>query len=148
MTGRKPKKEYPKNLRLIKYYDIKTNKAYSFITNNFKLAAKTIADIYKDKWQIELFFKWIKQNLKIKSFLGTTKNAMLIQIWVAMIAYLLISYIKFQANSTFSLLHLTRMIRETLFYRLALFDILTLNLEEIRKIPLIEDTFYQLRLSY
>jgi len=65
-----------------------------FLTNNFKLSAFTITQIYKSRWQIELFFKWIKQNLKIKSFLGTNKNAVLSQIWVAMCYYLLLAYIK------------------------------------------------------
>lgn len=81
-------------LRKIGYRDPITNKQYYFLTNNFKLAAKTIADIYKDRWQIELFFKWIKQNLKIKSFIGTTKNAVMSQIWVALCTYLLIYYFK------------------------------------------------------
>ena len=81
-------------LRKIGYRDPITNKQYYFLTNNFKLAAKTIVDIYKDRWQIELFFKWIKQNLKIKSFIGTTKNAVMSQIWVALCTYLLIYYFK------------------------------------------------------
>ena len=81
-------------LRKIGYRDPITNKQYYFLTNNFKLAAKTIADIYKDRWQIELFFKWIKQNLKIKSFIGTTNNAVMSQIWVALCTYLLIYYFK------------------------------------------------------
>jgi IS4 transposase len=70
---------------MIRYYDYETEKIYIFITNNFKLAAKTIANIYKSRWQVELFFKWIKQNLKIKSFLGTSRNAVMSQFWVAMI---------------------------------------------------------------
>ncbi|NRA22874.1 MAG: IS4 family transposase [Oleispira sp.] len=87
-------KAYQGLLRKIGYRDPITNKQYYFLTNNFKVAAKTIADIYKDRWQIELFFKWIKQNLKIKSFIGTTKNAVMSQIWVALCTYLLIYYFK------------------------------------------------------
>ena len=84
----KQREKYPSKLRLIGYWDSKTNKTYQFLTNNLKLAAITIALIYKSRWDIELFFKWIKQNLKIKSFLGTSKNAVLSQIWIAMTYYL------------------------------------------------------------
>lgn len=125
--------DYPEQFRMVKYYDIKTNKLYTFITNNFKLAAKTIADIYKSRWQVELFFKWIKQNLKIKSFLGTSKNAVMSQIWVAMIVYLLVSYIKFQTKSNLSILEFTRILRATLFQRIALIDLLSLNFNNLRK---------------
>ena len=102
--------KYPKKLRQIKYWDKEKRKIYTYLTNNFHLTAKQIADIYKERWQIELFFKWIKQNLKIKTFLGTSKNAVLSQIWVAMIYYLLLAYIKFQTKFKKSLLELTWMI--------------------------------------
>lgn len=87
--------KYLGRLRLIEFFDDKSGKTYQFITNNFKFAATSIAEIYKQRWQIELFFKWIKQNLKIKHFLGTSQNAVMSQIWVAMIHYLLVAYIKF-----------------------------------------------------
>ncbi len=103
------------------------------MTNNFKLAATTIAQIYKSRWQIELFFKWIKQNLKIKSFLGTSKNAVLTQIWVAMCYYLILTYIKYQTKYGYSLLQLSRVIRETLFERKSLIDILTLMPEKLKQ---------------
>jgi Transposase DDE domain/Domain of unknown function (DUF4372) len=127
LTCKNSLKAYSEKLRMVKYYDIETNKVYTFITNNFKLAAKTIADIYKDRWQVELFFKWIKQNLKIKSFLGTTPNAVMSQIWVAMTAYLIYSYIKFQTKSAFSILDFSRMIKETLFQKVSILDLLSLN---------------------
>jgi IS4 transposase len=98
LTVEKSRHSYPKILRLVSYTNPETGKEYEFLTNNMKLAASTIAAIYKSRWQIELFFKWIKQNLKIKSFLGTSKNAVLSQIWVAMCYYLLLSYIKFQTK--------------------------------------------------
>jgi len=79
-TREKTYTDYPEHLRMVRYYDLKTEKLYTFITNNFKLTAKTIANIYKDRWQVKLFFKWIKQNLKIKNFLGTSKNAVMTQI--------------------------------------------------------------------
>lgn len=124
--------KYPKQLRRIKYYDDERKKTLTFLTNNFKLAATTIAQIYRSRWQIELFFKWIKQNLKIKSFLGTSKNAVLIQIWIAMCYYLLLTYIKYQTKYGYSLLQLSRVIRETLFERKNLIDILTLRPERLR----------------
>ena len=120
----KQRQKYPGKLRLIGFYDFNNNKTYMFLTNNFKLAASTIADIYKSRWQIELFFKWIKQNLKIRTFLGTSKNAVLSQIWVAMIYTLLLAYIKFQTKFPSSLLNLSRKIQESLFFRLHLIDVL------------------------
>ncbi|RAP32832.1 hypothetical protein DID80_08470 [Candidatus Marinamargulisbacteria bacterium SCGC AAA071-K20] len=109
------------------FYEHDTNKTYTFLTNNFKLAAITIAHIYKSRWLIELLFKWIKQNLKSKSFLGTSKNAVLFQIWVAIIYTLLLSYIKFQTLFSFSILKLSRLIDETLFFRQHLIDVLGLT---------------------
>lgn len=132
LQGPLTKTKYPKELRLIRYYDEGRKKRLTFLTNNFKLAAITIAQIYKSRWQIELFFKWIKQNLKIKSFLGTSKNAVLTQIWVAMCYYLLLTYIKYQTKYGFSLLQLSRVIREMLFERKAIIDILTLKPDRLK----------------
>lgn len=126
------KAKYSKELRLIRYYDEERQKTLVFLTNNFKLAATTIAQIYKSRWQIELFFKWIKQNLKIKSFLGTSKNAVMTQIWVAMCYYLLLTYIKYQTKYSFSLLYLSRVIREMIFERKAIIDILTLKTDRLK----------------
>ena len=97
------------------YRDPETGKHYIFLTNNFNLAAKTIADIDKARWQVELFFKWIKQNLKIKSFLGTSKNAVMTQIWIALCVYLLLSFIKFQAKLKRSLQQILRVLHLNLF---------------------------------
>ena len=97
-TGVQIAKKCSTRLRRIGYKDATTGKKYIFLTNNFKLSAKTIADIYKARWQVELFFKWIKQNLKIKSFIGTSKNAVLTQIWIAMCVYLLLAIIKLQSK--------------------------------------------------
>lgn len=131
LAGPRTKHHYPKELRIIEFYDEETKKHLTFLTNNMKLAASTIAAIYKSRWQIELFFKWIKQNLKIKSFLGTSKNAVMTQIWVAMSYYLLLTYIKYQTKYAHSLLTLSRLIRETLFERKNLIDILTLKPERL-----------------
>lgn len=108
------KKAYPKKLRLIHHYDAETDKILVFLTNHFTLSALTIANIYKARWQIEVFFKWIKQNLKIKMFFGTSKNAVLTQIWVAMVYYLLLAYIKYQTRYKGSLFYLHKCIKETL----------------------------------
>ena len=132
LTRSKAASDYPEELRMVKYFDLKTEKLYTFITNNFKLAAKTIADIYKDRWKVELFFKWIKQNLKIKSFWGTSENAVMSQICVAMIFYLIVSFIKFQTKSTLSILEFTRIIRATLFERVAFMNLLSLRYKDIR----------------
>ncbi|MDD5006973.1 MAG: IS4 family transposase [Syntrophorhabdaceae bacterium] len=131
LEGPLTRHKYPRDLRLIRFYDEERQKTLTFLTNNFRLAATTIAQIYKSRWQIELFFKWIKQNLKIKSFLGTSKNAVLTQIWVAMCYYLLLTYIKYQTKYGYSLLQLSRMIREMLFDRKSLIDILTVHPEHL-----------------
>ena len=130
----KSRANYPKAFRLVYYTDPVTGKNYEFITNNMKLAASTIAGIYKSRWQIELFFKWIKQNLKIKSFLGTSQNAVLTQIWVAMCYYLMLSYIKFQTKYRHSLQELTRMIASVVMEQRLLIDILSLNEKSVIKV--------------
>lgn len=120
-------KNNPKSLRLIGYIDPETNIKYQFLTNNFELDSYTITQIYKARWNIEIFFKWIKQNLKIKSFLGTSKNAILSQIWCAMIYFLSISFIKYQSKYKNSLFYLHKIIKNTLFYRRSLFEVLSLD---------------------
>ena len=83
-------RNYPRDLREVVYHDTVHNRDYVFLTNNFDLSAQEIADVYKARWQVELFFKWIKQNLKIKTFWGTSRNAVYTQIWVALIVFMLI----------------------------------------------------------
>lgn len=134
LTNFYQKQYYPDNLRLIKYKDPDTKETLIFLTNNFKLSAYTITQIYKSRWQIELFFKWIKQNLKIKSFLGTSKNAVLSQIWIAMCYYLLISYIKYQTKYGYSLLEMTRLFSEALFMKRNLIDLLSLDTKLLKRI--------------
>jgi putative transposase len=108
-------KKCPVPLRRIVYRDAETGKRYVFLTNNFKLSAKTIADIYKARWQVELFFKWIKQNLKIKSFVGTSKNAVMTQIWIALCIYLLLAFLKFQSKLQKSTQLILRLLQLNLF---------------------------------
>ena len=114
-TGTRTAKKCPAPLRRIGYRDPVTGKHYIFLTNNFKLAAKTIADIYKARWDVELFFKWIKQNLKIKSFIGTSKNAVMTQIWIALCIYLLLAFIKFQSKLKKSMQQILRLLQINLF---------------------------------
>jgi putative transposase len=123
LTSKKAR-SYDLVLRRVGYRDPETGKHYAFLTNATDLAAATIAQIYHDRWQIELFFKWIKQNLKIKSFLGTSKNAVLSQLWVALCAYLLLAYVKFLAAAGWSMRQLLRLLQLNLFERRGLSDLL------------------------
>ncbi len=113
-----------KPIRRVGYRDELTGKHYVFITNQFRWSAKTIADIYKQRWQVELFFKWIKQNLKIKAFLGTSENAVMTQIMAALCVYLLLAYLKFQSKISKSLQQIIRLLQLNLFTRRSLLDLL------------------------
>ncbi|MBF0558859.1 MAG: IS4 family transposase [Nitrospirae bacterium] len=108
-------KKCPSVLRRIAVWDEENEKAIILLTNNFAFGATTIAAIYKDRWQIEVFFKTIKQNLKIKTFVGTTPNALMIQIWTALIAILVLKYLKFRSTFGWSLSNLVAMLRYNLF---------------------------------
>ena len=98
LTGVKSATDYPQPIRRIKYYDQKTDRTFNFLTNNFAISAQTVADLYRYRWQVELFFKWIKQHLRIKSFFGTSENAVKSQIWIAISVYVLIAIIKKRLN--------------------------------------------------
>lgn len=123
-TGKQAHKTPLRPVRRIGYKDPETNKHYVFITNNFRWSAQTIADIYKQRWQVELFFKWIKQNLKIKSFLGTTENAVMTQVMVALCNYLLLAYLKFKSKAAFSLQKIIRLLQTNLFSRRSLLGLM------------------------
>lgn len=114
-------KLYP--IRRIGYRDPETGQRYVFITNHFDWSAQTIADIYKQRWQVELFFKWIKQNLKIKTFLGNSKNAVLTQVLAALCVYLLIAFMKFQSKITQSMQQIIRLLHTNLFSKRDLISI-------------------------
>ena len=111
-------------LRRIGYRDPQTGKFYQFLTNQFGWSARTIAAIYKDRWQIELFFKAIKQNLKIKTFVGTSRNAVLTQLWIAMITYLLVALARHSARKGWTVQRMLRVIQLNLFERRSLREIL------------------------
>jgi putative transposase len=120
MTGRKTRQTYPGPLRRIRYVNPRDGKVYVFLTNNFTWAASTIARLYKCRWQVELFFKWIKQHLKVKTFLGTSLNAVMTQICIAMIVFVLVALIKHRSQSSLSMLQVQRKIKSSLFHRLDL----------------------------
>ena len=111
-------------LRRVGFRDKETGRYYQFLTNNFALSAATIAAIYKDRWQVELFFKAIKQNLKIKAFVGLSKNAILTQIWIAMISYLLVAFARHSARAGWTVQRILRVIQLNLFERRSLKEIL------------------------
>ncbi len=113
-----------KPIRRIGYRDPDTGKHYVFISNQFNWSAKTIADIYKQRWQVELFFKWIKQNLTIKAFLGTSENAVMTQIMAALCVYLLLAYLKFQSKINKSLQQIICLLQLNLFARRSLLALL------------------------
>jgi len=123
-TSDRSRKNNLRPVRRIGYRDPLTGKHYVFTTNHFDWSAKTIAAIYKQRWQVELFFKWIKQNLKIKAFLGTTNNAVMTQVMVALCIYLILAYLKFQGRISQSLQQITRLIHVNLFARRDLMTLL------------------------
>lgn len=108
-------RKYPAKVRIIKYYDSEHKVTYVFLTNNFELAALTICKLYKQRWQIELFFKWIKQNLHIESFFGQSENAVKLQIWIAICAYLLIVILKKSMNIKTELSQILHFLSNVLF---------------------------------
>ncbi len=115
LTGYYKKKEYPEYLRLIKYRDADTGIVYIFLTNNFKLEALIIAQLYKERWKVELFFKWIKQHLRIKSFYGNSRNAVYCQIWIAICTYLLVAIVKKKLKLNQSLYTLLQVLSLSMF---------------------------------
>jgi len=110
-----PAKSYPAHLRRIRYLDPERNKRLVFLTNNFQLDAKTIADLYRCRWQVELFFKWIKQHLRIKAFYGTSENAVKTQIWIAVCTYLLVAIARKRLGVKANLYTILQILSVTLF---------------------------------
>jgi hypothetical protein len=117
--------DYPDKLRRVRYYDAETDKTLVFLTNNFLLPAITISQLYKQRWQVELFFKWIKQHLRIKSFFGTSENAVKTQIWIAVSVYLIVAIIKKRLNLQESLYTILQVLSVSLFERTSMFQLLT-----------------------
>lgn len=115
LNGFYARKKYPEKLRRVRYYDADKSKTLVFLTNNFTLPAVTIADLYRCRWKVELFFKWIKQHLRIKAFYGTTENAVKTQIWIAISVYVLVAIVKKRLKLEQSLYSLLQILSVTLF---------------------------------
>jgi hypothetical protein len=125
LTVTKSAGDYPDKLRRVRYYDVETDKTLVFLTNNFLLPAITIAQLYKQRWQVELFFKWIKQHLRIKRFFGTSETAVKTQIWIAISVYLIVAIIKKRLNLQESLYTILQVLSVSLFERTSMFQLLT-----------------------
>jgi hypothetical protein len=125
LTGFYSSKHYPDKLRRIKYHDNETNKTLIFLTNNFSLPPMVIAQLYRCRWQVELFFKWIKQHLRIKSFFGTTQNAVKTQVWIAVSVYVLVAIVKKRLRLELSLYTILQILSVTVFERMPLNQVLT-----------------------
>jgi transposase len=143
LKGEKTSKQYPVPLRRISYYDTENKKRLVFLTNNFTLPALTIAQLYKCRWRVELFFKWIKQHLRIKSFFGTSENAVKTQIWIAISVYALVAILKKELKIDRKLSEILQILSITLFEKLPIIQILTdikINAEN-------DDGYNQLKLN-
>ena len=128
-----PAKKYPEPLRRIRFYDEGREKRLVFLTNNFDLPAETIAELYKARWQIEIFFKWIKQHLRIKAFYGTSENAVKVQIWTAISTYLLVAIMKKELKIDSSLHTILQILSVSLFEKTPIYQALSLkNIPEKR----------------
>lgn len=131
LIGYKSRRAYPDPFRRVRYYDAERDKRLVVLTNNFLIPAKTVADIYRLRWQVELFFKWIKQHLRIKSFFGTSPNAVKTQIWIAVSVYLLVAIVKKRLNLPGSLHTILQILEVNLFEKIPIFQLVedTINHE-------------------
>ena len=125
LTGLQSVKDYPQQLRLIKFFDSETKEYYTFLTNNFDIDAITVAQLYKCRWKVELFFRWIKQHLRIKAFFGTSQNAVKTQIWIAISVYVLVAIIKKRLNLKPSLYIILQILSVTIFDKTPILQALT-----------------------
>ena len=124
LTGAKTAESYPEKLRRIRFYDSDQKRVLVFLTNDFIRPATTIARLYKCRWQIELFFKWIKQNLRIKAFYGTSENAVKTQIWIAITVYVLVAIVKKRLTINLSLHAMLQVINLSVFEKVPLNELL------------------------
>jgi hypothetical protein len=125
LTGFYTQKSFPEKLRRVKYQDVVNEKRLEFLTNNFSLPAITIANLYKCRWQVELFFKWIKQHLRIKAFYGTSENAVKSQIWIAVSVYVLVAIIKKRLKIEQSLYTILQILSVSIFEKMPIYQALT-----------------------
>ena len=117
--------DYPEKLRRIRYFDVETKKRFVFLTNNFALPAIVVAKLYKCRWQVELFFKWIKQHLRIKAFYGTSENALKTQIWIAISVYVLVAIVKKRLKLDRSLYTILQILSVTMFEKTPILQVLS-----------------------
>jgi hypothetical protein len=136
LSGPKSSRLYPEQLRRIRFYDAETERRFTFLTNNFALPALTIARLYKSRWQVELFFKWIKQHLRIKAFYGTSANAVKTQVWIAISVYVLVAIVKKELKLERSLYEILQILSLTLFEKTPLSTVLSTT-----SVPNSEDCF-------
>lgn len=132
-TGVDTAKDYPIPLRRIRYYDTETDKNLIFITNNFDLPALTIARLYKARWQVELFFKWIRQHLRIKAFYGTSANAVKTQIWIAICVYILVAILKKRVGLDQSLYAILQFVSVSIFEKTPISEVFTQEFDKTQK---------------
>jgi hypothetical protein len=133
LTGPKSSVYYPEPLRRIHYVDVELHKRFFFLTNNFRLSPWTITRLYKFRWQIELFFKWIKQHLRIKAFYGTTPNAVKTQVWIAISVYVLVSILKKELDLKASMYEILQVLSITLFEKIPLKRLFSEDLSQFSK---------------
>ena len=124
-TGFYTKKDYPDKLRRIKYFDAEKGRAFIFLTNQFTLPALTIAELYRCRWRVEIFFKWIKQHLRIKKFYGTSENAVKTQVWIAISTYVLVAIMKKRLKIDLSLYTILQILSISLFEKKPVYQVLT-----------------------
>jgi len=127
LTGVYSAKDYPEHLRLVKFYDSENKKLLTFLTNNFLIKALTVAQLYKSRWKVELFFRWIKQHLRIKAFYGTSQNAVKTQVWIAISIYVLVAIIKKRLGLKPELYTILQILSVTMFDKTDIFQPLTEN---------------------
>jgi FOG: Transposase and inactivated derivatives len=125
LTIAKSKKLYPEGLRLVEFYDQEKDNELVFLTNNFEVSAMEVAYLYKDRWQVEIFYKWIKQNLTIKKLWGHSSNAVKIHIWVAICTYLIVAYVKHSLKSTLSIYEIMQILGISIFDKTTIRELLT-----------------------
>ncbi len=144
LTAYKSKRLYPDVLRLVEYYDPQKDVLLVFLTNNFEVSALDVANLYKNRWQIEVFFKWIKQNLTIKKLWGHSQNAVAIHIWVAICTYLIVAYIKHSLKSNFSVYEIIQILGISAFDKTSIRELLTefqVNQNVKEQLNLFDDDF-------
>lgn len=127
LTGYYSKRDYPEKLRRIKYFDAEKGRSFIFLTNQFTLPAITIAELYRYRWRVEIFFKWIKQHLRIKSFYGTSENAVKTQIWIAVSAYVMVAILKKRLKIDLTLYTILQILSITLFEKKPILQALTVD---------------------